>query len=607
VISTPCPHAATGAKCGYLRVPLDRTDPSGAKIRIYFERYPRTDRSEPATSTVVSIEGGPGYSSTASRYSRLGLWRPVSEHRDLLLVDLRGTGRSHALSCPAFAKHVLGYSGRAGRCARQLGPSRDFYDTSQAVQDVAALARALHVKQIDLYGDSYGSYAAQAFAVRYPGMLRSLVLDSTYQLPGSDPAFTDLAQATRSSMRLACERRQGCTAIFGDPVRLVAGLLDEVRAQPISGHAPNGDGAATDVTVDAKSVANLIQSGYYYPGVWRDLPAAIVAHREGDDRPLLRLVAETEIADGPSGAPRGFSEALYLSVICHDYPELWSFSIPLDQRPVAVDQALAAYPARDFYPSTAKEWTGLDYEGALACLKWPSPANDDPPLPAGAVYPQVPALVLNGDEDNITPLADAQVVASNLPDSTLVVIQNSGHVTALGDQNGCASAIYVRFVRTLSAGNTSCARHTPEVRTVLSFPTRLGGVTPAASAAGDSSSDDERRAAAAAAMTVADALQRWWVNYSGRDLGLRSGHWSYSGYLVTTYEFRNAAFVPGVHVTGRAAQHYVGGNVQATLTVTGRRGLHERLHIRWTGTHAATATIKGSADGHPLRATMLAP
>ena len=47
---------------------------------------------------------------------------------------------------------------------------------------------ALGIGRVDLYGDSYGSYAAQAFALRYPGRLRTLVLDGTYPLPGSDPA-----------------------------------------------------------------------------------------------------------------------------------------------------------------------------------------------------------------------------------------------------------------------------------------------------------------------------------------------------------------------------------------------------------------------------------
>jgi len=129
---------------------------------------------------VLSIEGGPGFSTTADHSARTQLWRPLSARRDLLLVDLRGTGRSEPLDCPAFRRHILGYIARAARCAAQLGPARDAYDTSQSVQDLAAVLRALNVGRVDLYGDSYGSYAAQAFALRYPGKLRSLVLDGTY-------------------------------------------------------------------------------------------------------------------------------------------------------------------------------------------------------------------------------------------------------------------------------------------------------------------------------------------------------------------------------------------------------------------------------------------
>ena len=137
IVRVACPRARPLAECGFVRVPLDRRFPHGRTIRIYFEHYFRAQRSAPATSTVLSIEGGPGFSTTADRAARLQLWRPISARRDLLLVDLRGTGRSGALNCPAFRRHILPYIARAGRCAAQLGPSRDDYDTSQSVQDLA--------------------------------------------------------------------------------------------------------------------------------------------------------------------------------------------------------------------------------------------------------------------------------------------------------------------------------------------------------------------------------------------------------------------------------------------------------------------------------------
>ncbi|MGH3040351.1 MAG: hypothetical protein ACRDNG_01175, partial [Gaiellaceae bacterium] len=97
-ILAPCPAEARelhrAARCGYVRVPLDRTKAGGQTIRVYFERYPRRNRRLPRISTVVSIEGGPGYPVTPDRAGRVELWQPVSGRRDLVLVDLRGTGGS---------------------------------------------------------------------------------------------------------------------------------------------------------------------------------------------------------------------------------------------------------------------------------------------------------------------------------------------------------------------------------------------------------------------------------------------------------------------------------------------------------------------------------
>jgi pimeloyl-ACP methyl ester carboxylesterase len=607
IVRVACPRARPLADCGYVRVPLDRRFPNGRTIRIYFEHYFRTVRTLPATSTVLSIEGGPGFSTTADRAARLQLWRPVSARRDLVLVDLRGTGRSGALNCPAFRRHILPYVVRAGRCAAQLGPARDDYDTSQSVQDLAAVLNAIGIGKVDLYGDSYGSYAAQAFAIRYPHRLRSLVLDGTYQLPGSDPALADIAQSTRSSLQLACERRPGCPG-GSRPLRLIGRLIQRVRTHPISGIAPDADGTRIHVTANTDTLAQLLQSGFYYQGVWRDIFAATRSAFAGDDAPLLRLVAETVTTDGPNGDPRQFTESLYLSVICHDYPELWPAGTPVADRPAFVRTALQAYRPGTFAPFTAKEWTGLDYEGALACERWPSAAFADPPVPPSAPYPDVPTLILNGDLDNITPLADARVVAARFPHSTLVVMQNSGHVTALEDQNNCASRIYVQFVQDLAAGDTSCASRTPEVRVVPSFPLSLAGVTPALPSPGDASTVRDRRVAAASAAAVADALQRWWANVSGSGVGLRGGHWSYTGGDLETFTLTNVAFVPGVRVTGTVRWRYSTGRVRAWVVARTPGGPAEHLRMAWSlQVRAARARLRGTVAGRTLRLHMLAP
>lgn len=607
-IAASCAHAASnaGATCGFVRVPIDHANPSGTKIRVYYEFYPARDKG-PVTSTVLSIEGGPGYSTTADRSGRIALWKPLDAHRNLLLVDLRGTGRSGALACWAFAHHILGYSDRAGKCARQLGPRVRYYDTSQSVQDLESVLESLKLGKIDLYGDSYGSYAAQAFALRFPWRLRSLTLDSTYQLPGSDPAFADLARASQDALILSCERTPTCPA-HHHPLEVLAGLVHRVRQHPISGTAPNGDGRLTSVVVNEDTLVQAVQFGFEWLGVYRDLIPAALAAEHGDTQPLLRLIAETEAVDGGAGAPREFSEGLYDAVICHDYPELWPAGTPISQRPQVAAQALSHYPESTFAPFSAAAWTGTDYEGAMACLKWPNaPAASDPPVPPGTPYPHVPTLVMAGDMDNITPLEDNRIVASRFPDSTLVVVHNNNHVQAEYDDNSCGSVIYETFVRDLSPGNTSCAARIAPVRVVPRYPLSLSQVAPAAATQGNRASPDARRLSAAAAATVADAIDQWWVNYSGTDRGLRGGRWSYHGFPTSVFTFKRTQFVPGVAVSGTAKWNYDTGPVSAHLTVNGG-GTTGTLTMHWSMQGPASeATITGSVGGAPLRAHMLAP
>src|SRR6266566_3571514 len=131
-----------------------RLDPSGAvpgAISIYFEYYPHT-AGGPAAGTLVATEGGPGYPATGSRSEYLALFGPLRPSHDVLIMDNRGTGRSPGRTAP-------------------------LYSTALAADDLAAIVEALSLGRIDLYGDSYGSYFAQVFALRHGEQLRSLVLD----------------------------------------------------------------------------------------------------------------------------------------------------------------------------------------------------------------------------------------------------------------------------------------------------------------------------------------------------------------------------------------------------------------------------------------------
>jgi pimeloyl-ACP methyl ester carboxylesterase len=603
VVRHPCKDAPGGTRCGSLRVPLDRSGAVGGTVKVEFERYLRRDRGRPALGTMLAIEGGPGFSTTDSRDSYLKLLAPLRARRDLLLIDLRGTGLSGALDCKTFRKDVERYVARAGQCAAELGPRRDFFGTGSAVDDIAAVLDALRIRQVDVYGDSYGSYAAQTFAARHPDRLRSLVLDGTYPVPGTDPAFGDLAEATQRALRLVCARRPSCAARGEDPVAVVGRLVARLRAKPLTARGLNTEGERVRVRLDESSLAALIQSGYVNLPMYRDIVAAIRAFEAGDRAPLLRLFAENKL-DTSASPVRSFSDPEYLAVTCHDYPQLWDPAASPAERRAQLGAAVAALRPEQFAPIAPAVWTNLDYEGARACLNWPAPARPDPPVPAGTPYPPVPTLVLNGDLDNITTSPQAREVASRFPRSTFVETANTIHISALGDRDDCAQPMVRRFVRALSAGDTSCAGQIAEVRTVDAFPRRAAAAEPARPRAGDRSRVGARRVAAVAAATVADAIQRWQLNSGGADRGLRGGRWSYTGERIVRFRFRRARFARDVPVSGSATWRLSDGAVRARLRLS-RRG---RLRARWsTQRSLAVAALDGRLGGRTLRATMLAP
>jgi pimeloyl-ACP methyl ester carboxylesterase len=263
------------ARCGHIKVPLDRADADLGKIKIGFELYPRKNRSRRKLGTIVAVEGGPGYATTGSRSSYLELLAPLRKRRDLLLIDNRGTGKSEPILCQPLQSYKGNYVDAVGKCGRQLGPASDLYGTGNAAEDMADVLDALGIKKVDLYGDSYGTFFGQTFAVRHPEKLRSLVLDSAYFVGGTDPFYIDTNRAIRDAFRYVCERRPSCASRPGDPMRRMARMAERLRREPIVGRAPNGDGVVRKVKVDVGGLIYIVTNAAYAPTIYREFDAAV--------------------------------------------------------------------------------------------------------------------------------------------------------------------------------------------------------------------------------------------------------------------------------------------------------------------------------------------
>ncbi|MEO8663371.1 MAG: alpha/beta hydrolase, partial [Bryobacteraceae bacterium] len=247
------------AYCGSIQTALDPAGEVSGLITTSFEFYPHRNAGA-AAGTIVAEEGGPGYSTTGTRYYYLGLFLPLMDQRDLLLVDKRGTGKSQYINCPSLQVDGGWTFASIAACGAQLGPSSDLYGSGLAADDLAAVLDALTVDKIDLYGDSYGSYFSQAFAGRYPARLRSLVLDGAYPVAGLNPWYPELTFAMQNAFNVTCARNANCAVSAGTSMDRNTALLNYLRATPLTGSAYDGNGQLRSVSADPSSLAFLFWS-----------------------------------------------------------------------------------------------------------------------------------------------------------------------------------------------------------------------------------------------------------------------------------------------------------------------------------------------------------
>jgi hypothetical protein len=165
-----------------------------------------------------------------------------------------------------------------------------------------------------------------------------------------------------------------------------------------------------------------------------------------------------------------------------------------------------------------------------------------------------------------------------------------------------------RFVATLSPGDTSCAVHIPEIRTVPKFAEIAADLDPATPLAGNKGTTTDLQVAAAAVQSAGDAIARWWMNINGTGVGLRGGTFQYSGpNSVTSYQLNAYQWTTDVAVTG-TMQWNSNGKINAQLSVAGPSGESGLLYISWASNQVhAQAAISGVIGGRKIAATMYAP
>jgi pimeloyl-ACP methyl ester carboxylesterase len=551
-----------GFACARLSVPLDRSGAIPGRVSLLVKRIRARER--PRRGALFVLAGGPGQSASAVfSGDAVGVLSPALRNRDLIVFDQRGTGRSGLLRCRALERANLLDAGQAARrCAGRLGPGRAFYTSRDSADDIEAIRRELRIPRIALFGTSYGTKVALGYASRYPANVERLALDSVVEAAGPNALYLDTLAAVPRALRAVC--RSGCRAFTRDALADVAALVGRMAVGPLRGRLVDRRGRVRAAAMGRSELFAVLLAGDFDPALRAAFPGAVRAALDGDETPLLRLRRRAFALDGKPPPPRLLSAALYAATTCEETPFPWARATAPDPFERRRQAALVAAGAPDtaFFPFDRA--TAVDNDLVELCDSWPT-APADPGFGPGPL-PDVPVLLLEGEDDLRTPLENAQRVAALFPHSRLVVAPATGHSAIGADPSGCTVRAFTRFFQGRPV-STRCRLGRRIFPATPPPPTALRQVPPLPSVAGL-----RGRALSAVVLTLSDVAEDVFSEPgpNASDLyrggGLRAGRYRIDG--QGTLHLHGVAFVPGVRVSGRITR-FTGGRQRGRLSVGG--------------------------------------
>jgi pimeloyl-ACP methyl ester carboxylesterase len=413
------------AQCTRFSVPENRDEPDGRKIELNIAWLEATERGDVSADAVFFLAGGPGQSAVETYPMLDPAFTEVRKHRHVILVDQRGTGKSNALSCKgddnAAEQEPTPEAMRtqAQQCADELSKRADLrhYTTTDAVADLDAVRQALGLQLINLVGVSYGTRVAQQYAMRHPDATRSIVLDSVVpNTLGLGNIFARNLDDALSLQFALCSDDPQCKEKLGDPRAELDTLLNTLRAAPANvNYRDATSGEWEQGVLRADTVAGLVRMYAYMPMASALLPKLIHEANAGRYEELMAL-AKLMSGDMQDAMAMG----MQLSVVCSE----------------DADSMVAREEDADTVLGNLMS-TGM----AAMCDVWPK--GTMPKDFHSALATDVPALVLEGEFDPVTPPQYGKQVVEHLPNGRLFVLKGQGHNVIAA---GCMPKLFAQFI-----------------------------------------------------------------------------------------------------------------------------------------------------------------
>lgn len=443
--------------CGTVTVPLDHGTPEGDTIDLAVATIAGGSDAAP----IVVLGGGPGQTvvePALNERDQLGLY--TADDRDVVLLDQRGVGLSTPeLSCTALGDLEPGtvpdrdeYLEAVAACRDELtdaGVELDAFDHSGNARDVHAVREALGYDEVVLRGTSYGTHLALHAASLDPEGIEALVLSSPAD--PSDNYVQHMAGGFQDALdRIAdaCATDERCAEPFGDLQAAIDEVVDQLADHPeeITATPPLGGDEVTR-TYTPRSFLDAMFMTHYTPDGAAFLPALVHQAREGNLEPIAGLHAALE--EGMADLPHG----MYHSMVCTG--EAATFD---------------SEAARESVHWTAVEDHWFEHTsigGArndAACEVWDVSTSFDPA--ELTLADDVPALIVTGGFDHVTPPETGERLHAELATSHLVEVPTLAHAPLEGLDGvlgGCGTSIVEDFLDDPAAApDTGCAEQVPD-------------------------------------------------------------------------------------------------------------------------------------------------
>ena len=432
----PCKHPAgpSDGYCGTLDVFENRDAKTGRKIPLKIIVFPALKRSA-AKDPLFFLAGGPGQGAASIAASARDAFRRVAADRDLVFVDQRGTGKSNPLECKPDNPDDDSYDDETKAvallraCMEKLQAKADLtqYTTTIAMDDLDDVRRHLGYDKINLYGGSYGTRAAIVYARRHTAHTRAVVLDGVAPTDMRLPLF--MARDGQRALGLLfrdCAADKACNARFPNLPERLEKLL-AAPARKIKYIHPR-TGAEKEGEVKRIVLGGILFSALYSPKTASLVPLLIEQAEKGTYTGFFALGAAFDPASN------SIAQGMHFSVVCaEDAPRIDPGSIERETANTFLKSEMADIRLK-------------------ACQFWPK-GKVDPDYYANTPI-QLPALILSGELDPVTPPVWGQQIASSWTNTRHLTVPATGHGAVSA---GCVPKLIAQFLNDPNPANLNPA------------------------------------------------------------------------------------------------------------------------------------------------------